>query len=357
VLDRVLMTTDTVGGVFTYAVTLSRELAMRGIDVHLATMGPLPKAEQRALARTIPRLVLHESTYALEWMPDPWDDVARAGTWLQEIAAEVRPQVVHLNGYAHGALSFDAPKVVVAHSCVLSWWRAVLAEAAPPRYETYAREVMAGLRGADQVIAISHAMLASLEEHYGELPGARVVHNGTKRARPVEKEPGVLACGRLWDRAKNIEALVRIAPRLSCPVRIAGWEDEQPLGANVEALGWLDPSTLADRMARAAIFALPARYEPFGLSALEAAMRGAALVLGDLPSQREIWDNAAIYVAPDDDDALACALVRLSTDSVLRHEFARRARRRALHFGADRMGEAMIEIYRLLLERGARACA
>ncbi len=32
---------------------------------------------------------------------------------------------------------------------------------------------------------------------------------------------------------------------------------------------------------------LPARYEPFGLSVLEAALSGCALVLGDIPSLRE----------------------------------------------------------------------
>ena len=36
--------------------------------------------------------------------------------------------------------------------------------------------------------------------------------------------------------------------------------------------------------ARAGIYALPAVYEPFGLSVLEAALSGCALVLGDIPS-------------------------------------------------------------------------
>ena len=57
---------------------------------------------------------------------------------------------------------------------------------------------------------------------------------------------------------------------------------------------------LARKMAEASIYALPARYEPFGLSALEAALSGCALVLGDIPSLREIWGPAAIYVPADD---------------------------------------------------------
>ena len=56
-------------------------------------------------------------------------------------------------------------------------------------------------------------------------------------------------------------------------------------------------------MGRAAIYALPARYEPFGLSILEAALSGCALVIGDIPSLREIWADAALFVPSDGHDA------------------------------------------------------
>lgn len=49
----------------------------------------------------------------------------------------------------------------------------------------------------------------------------------------------------------------------------------------------------------ASIYALPARYEPFGLTALEAALSGCALALGGIPSLRETWGSAARYVSPD----------------------------------------------------------
>ena len=48
-------------------------------------------------------------------------------------------ELVHLNGYAHAALPWRVPVVVVAHSCVLSWWQAVFGEAAPARYAEYRR--------------------------------------------------------------------------------------------------------------------------------------------------------------------------------------------------------------------------
>lgn len=355
---RVLMTSDAVGGVFTYAVELAAELARAGARVHLATMGPAPRPEQRARAAAVPGLVLHESTWALEWMDDPWDEVARAGQWLTALERELAPDVVHLNGYVHGALPFSAPTVVVAHSCVLSWWRAVFAEGAPSRYDVYRRAVRAGLDGADAVVAISVAMQAALEREYGAVERASVVYNGVaaEPARALPKEPFVLSSGRVWDRAKNVEALARVAPRLPWPVKVAGWDSDTY--DSVEPLGWLAPGELEAQMGRASVFALPAKYEPFGLGPLEAALRGAALVLGDIPSLREVWGDAALFVDPFDDDAIAAAIARVCTDGDLRASLAERARVRAARYPASRMAEETLSVYRAAAQRRRRrACA
>ncbi len=77
---------------------------------------------------------------------------------------------------------------------------------------------------------------------------------------------------------------------------------------------------------RASIYAMPARYEPFGLSILEAGLSGCALVLGDIPSLREHWDGAAAFVAPDDREALRSAIEGLIDSPARRAELGRRAR-------------------------------
>ena len=50
---RVLMTADAVGGVWSYAIDLSRLLTARGIGVVLAVMGPAPDASQRLRRRQL----------------------------------------------------------------------------------------------------------------------------------------------------------------------------------------------------------------------------------------------------------------------------------------------------------------
>jgi glycogen synthase len=357
---KVLMTADTIGGVWTYALELARGLAERGVEVTLATMGDPLNELHHNKANRIPRLRVFESTFKLEWMEDPWRDVEKAGEWLLRLADRVRPDLIHLNGYAHGALPWNAPKVMVAHSCVLSWWRAVKGEDAPESWDRYRCEVTAGLAAADLVIAPSEAMLGSLAEHYGELPRTRVILNGRDASlfKPGSKENIVFAAGRLWDEAKNLDALETAAPRISWPVFVAGDNQHPDGGGELRAhhtrhLGRLSQRALAAWLGRASIYCLPARYEPFGLSALEAALAGCALILGDIPSLREIWRNRAVFVPPNDPETLADALNRLIENPDRRNSLASGARARALQLTPEHMVAAYLESYgAVLAERG-----
>jgi glycosyltransferase involved in cell wall biosynthesis len=278
-------------------------------------------------------------------MDEPWADVGRAADWLRDLERQVRPDIVHLNGYCHGAAGFSAPVIIVAHSCVLSWWEAVEKQPAPERYTTYKEAVKRGLTAADAVIAVSQAMRASLERHYGPLPRTAVVPNGLAPPAPrtAEKEEFILAAGRVWDRAKNVETLARVARQLPWPVKVAGGDSSVHDG--VESLGWLPPEELGGVMHRASIFALPARYEPFGLTALEAALRGCALVLGDIPSQREVWGDAALYVQPDDEAALVETITKLTSDAEQRTRLAEAANLRAQLYTPERNARAMRDLY------------
>lgn len=349
------MTADTVGGVWTYALELVAALAPFGVEVTLATMGGPLSADQRAAAARVGNLTVRESRYRLEWMEAPWGDVRDAGTWLAALEAEVQPDLVHLNSYAHGALDWQVPVLVVGHSCVLSWFAAVKGEVPYAQWQQYHRAVARGLRRADRVAAPTAAMRDALRTHYGAFGTGSVVYNGRAASDfpPREKEPFILCAGRLWDAAKNVKALHAVAPALAWPVCVAGAERHPDGGSirleNVELLGRLAPSELARWMGRASIFALPARYEPFGLTPLEAGLAGCALVLGDIPSLREVWGEAALFVPPDDHAALARTLRQLIDDRRMRRRMQRRARQRALAFTPERMAHGYLKIYDALL--------
>jgi len=378
---KILMTTDTVGGVWNYALQLTRALLPRGVDVHLATMGAPLSRPQRDDARCIANLTVHESSFRLEWMRDPWEDVRAAGRWLLELEAEVGPDVVHLNGFAHGALPWRAPVLVVGHSCVLSWWRAVHGTDAPAaEWQQYRDAATAGLRAAALVAAPTQAMLDALHEHYGPLPRTRVIPNGRDVDAPplgardafgryprydALHTPAVLAAGRAWDESKGTATLVEAAPEIRWPVHVAGAETDpegvRRLLPNVNALGTLTPEALQYWYRRAPIFVQPSLYEPFGLAPLEAALHRCALVLSDIPSLREVWGDAAVFVPARDPAALAEAVNRLIGDAALLMRHADAAYQRARTFTARRMASTYHECYARLLQRPSRkealACA
>lgn len=352
---RLLMTADTVGGVWTYALELARALQSYHVEVVLATMGAPLHERQRQAVLQIENITLRDSIWKLEWMADPWADVQAAGAWLLDLATTARPDVIHLNGYVHAALPWHAPVLVVGHSCVLSWFTAVQKRPAPALWERYGQEVRRGLAAADLVTAPTRAMLEALRVHHGDFAAAPVIPNGRQQRHffPRVKKRYILAAGRLWDKAKNIEALTRVVRQLSWPVAVAGERCFPEGGAvrldGVRYLGQLAPDHLARWLGHAAIFALPARYEPFGLSILEAGLAGCALVLGDIPSLREVWDEAALFVPPDEPEALVEALERLSRDDQQRQHLAGRARERAARYSPERMAHAYMALYTQLI--------
>lgn len=198
------MSTDTVGGVWVYAIELALALRKYGIQIVLATMGERLSRAQRQQAAQVPDLILCESRWRLEWMASPWHDLACAGYWLLQLERRYRLDLIHLNHYCHGHLDWHAPCLVVGHSCVLSWWQGVFAEQAPASWNTYRRRVRRGLAGADAVVAPSRFMRAALERHYGTLRRSAVVYNGRvpaelSRGEETSLYPGrrpALGCGK-----------------------------------------------------------------------------------------------------------------------------------------------------------------
>jgi glycogen synthase len=357
----VLMTADAVGGVWSYSLSLCAALPeMRFV---LAVMGPLPSPAQRAAASRLGNVILEEYGHRLEWMQGAAEHLGPSRHWLAILARRHDADLLHVNGYAHAVNDAGLPTIVVAHSDVLSWWRAVHGEAAPAEWDPYWREVIAGLHAADRVVAPTAAVLDDLARHYGfRRHRGAVIANGIDVAAyaPRPKRAVVMAAGRLWDMAKNLSVLDEIAGELDWPVEIAGDPSHPESGvihfASARLLGVLSPAEMAERLGEAAVFAAPARYEPFGLGILEAAASGCALVLGDIPSLRENWGAAALFVPPDDRAAWRSTLGCLIADDQRREALGAAARQRAARFTRERMSARYAELYReLALSRSLSA--
>lgn len=350
-LVRIVMTSDTAGGVWTFAMTLARELGTRGHEVHVMTGGPAMSEGQRAEAAAIDGLRVHERASRLEWEDDPrgdlWEEIGRWVESLRRLVEVVDPDALHLNCYAPAAEAWEAPTALTAHSDVATWWRAVRGEAAPERFGRYRETVSAALERADAVVAPTRAHGRAVREAYGIGRAIGTIHNGIGpewfASGDLEaKADRVLAAGRLWDEAKNLGALRAAAGEIRRPVMVAG---EGEPGRSVGSLGRLDRRALRREMARSAAFAHPARYEPFGLAALEAAASGCALFLGDLATLRELWSGAAVFVSPDEPGVLAEAVNETLDHEELRRAVAEAGLERARRYTARAMGRAYEALY------------
>ena len=366
---RVLMTTDAGDSAWTHSLDLARGLRARGIEVVLAATGPEPTAVRRAAAEAL-GVRLEHGPHGLDWTADAWRDLPAANDWLLELERRHRCDVVHLNDYALVACPFASPKIVVARACMLSWWESVRGAPAPPEWARYGEAVTAGLAAASHVVSPTRWMRQALEQRYGMTARASVIHDARPPGifEPGGKQPFVLGVGQVSDEAKNLPTLARAGRSLPWPVKIVGAHGAPPSVAaeprgdatpgpevladgltdafeDADLLGALPPSEMADLYARAAIFAAPARYEPFGLTVLEAGLSGCALVLGDIPSLRELWDDAAVFVPPDDVGALSACLHDLVRHPELRHEMGVEAQTRAASYRYDDMVDAYARVY------------
>jgi glycosyltransferase involved in cell wall biosynthesis len=194
-------------------------------------------------------------------------------------------------------------------------------------------------------------MLDSLREEYDAAFDGVVIHNGRSHAdfTPHPKLPQIFTAGRIWDEAKNIALLSEIAPRVKWPIAVAG-ENIHPNGGtaalpHLELLGTVSAADLAQRLGASAIYVAPALYEPFGLSILEAALCSCALVLSDIPSLRELWHDAAVFVSPHDPEGFVRAFEALINNTVRRDEMGLRARERGLRFTLERMADGYRDAY------------
>jgi glycosyltransferase involved in cell wall biosynthesis len=363
---HILVTADTVGGVWTYARELVCGLIRRGIKITLVSFGDIPRPEQTEWMEGLRNLDYRPTAFKLEWMQDCEADLAASAEYLESVIRESKPDLLHLNQFYYGALKCDLPRVVVAHSDVVSWWAAVRQQEPPDSawIQWYRQSVSRGIAKATAVVAPSKWMLEQLAGHYLKPAFGSVIYNGRTPAllNPhLSKDEMIVTVGRLWDSGKNASLLLQ--HEMPAPVTIVG--SERHPESRGKAFAGQDRSgvhfepqqnerQLNQLLARSSIYAATSRYEPFGLAPVEAALSRCAIVASDIPSFRELWEGAAIFFHCNDAWGLRQALEQLTRDPELRLNYANLAYNHARQrFNADRMVDDYLDLYKTLAPANA----
>jgi alpha-1,3-rhamnosyl/mannosyltransferase len=120
-------------------------------------------------------------------------------------------------------------------------------------------------------------------------------------------------------------------------------------------LGYVADELRPALLAGARAFVYPSLYEGFGLPPLEAMACGTPVVTSNLASLPEVTGDAALLIDPTDVPALAEALVRVWRDAGLRADLRARGLARAREFTWERTARLTLDVYRAVVEGGARS--
>jgi glycogen(starch) synthase len=350
---RIAMTADAVGGVWTYALDLAQGLVAHGFQTTLVVCGPSPTAAQLRAAEAVCGLRMVDTGLPLDWTAGSRAEIAEAAAAIGDIARRAGADLVHLNSPSLAPeLAFDGPVVGVCHSCVKTWWSAVKPGELPEDLAWRADMHGRGIAVCDAVVAPSAAFAKATATAY-RVPLPSIVHNGRHQpmeAPPAARRPIVFTSGRLWDEGKNVVVLDAAAAKAGIDIFAAG-PVSGPNGAalpalrNLSHLGPLSQAEIRNWLCRAGIYASSALYEPFGLGVLEAAQAGCALILSEIPTFRELWGGAAIFVDPRRPGEFAAAfecLLRSEREAAYLGDLARE---RARRFSLERMAAGTADIY------------
>ncbi len=357
---RVLMTTDTVGGVWTFSKELAAGLLQRGHAVALVSLGRAPSPEQltwcsRVTEKYAERFLYESSCAPLEWMNSNDTAYAEAEPLLLRVAERFVPNLLHSNQFCSGRLPLELPKIVTAHSDVFSWAAACRPNGLQPSpwLDQYRSLVETGLEGVDAMVAPTRSTLYAMATHFSVLPPSHVILNGRSLPAVTEEEPRKLqavSVGRLWDEAKHIALLEEV--QAPFPIFAVGEQRYEEAAAPehsgcFELIEPLAEDELLRLFRQSSIYLATSIYEPFGLAPLEAALCGCAIVANDILSLREVWGEGAIYFQGSAEMTQLLHTLQASPDTL--RDARQRSYERALQLSGGRMTEAYVALYEELL--------
>lgn len=357
---RVLMTTDTVGGVWTFTLEMAAGLLERGCMVLLISFGPLPSAAQREQWEELEfryheRFQFIATEIPVEWFEYDGPVYEQGAVLLEREAMRFAPDLIHSNQFCYGAVDVPIPRVITAHRDVLSRDRAreegthVLRSPFLSRYQALAQQ---GLAAADAVVAPTRWMLEELARSFMLSRNTAVVAHGRSLDARIHsfRELRAIASGRMSDAIKGLDTLAAVKSPM--PIVVAGQtnpgeEGQIPGYGNARFIGQLSEPEMIDLLEHSSLYISLSFCEPFGITALEAGLCGCAVIARNIPSLLEVWGGAALYF--EDGKSLSALLERLNSNPEMLRDARESAFRRAQKFARARMVQQYLSLFRRVL--------
>jgi D-inositol-3-phosphate glycosyltransferase len=385
------------GGMNVYVRDLTRELARRGIAVDVFT-----RSQNSHLPHVMHRLGPLGRVIHIPTGPEEPYDKNKVFDYLPEFVENVRQfacdegvqyDVIHshywLSGWAARELreAWGVPIVQMFHTL----GKMKDAVASDPSQRETARRIEVEteiVQYADRLVAATPAERDQLIKLYQAdpaaisivPPGVDIDHFKPMPMKAARQHLGVdpddwmlLFVGRI-EPLKGVDTLIRAMALLAheCPAwvsrlsraiiggdpntnenaemeRLKQMHTELKLGELVVFLGAKDQDTLQYYYNAAEAVVMPSHYESFGMVALEAMACGTPVIASDVGGLSYlVRDGTTGFHVPNGDHvALASTLARLLQDDVLRRKLGQQAWGWAQNYSWLKVGERIMEIYRL----------
>jgi glycosyltransferase involved in cell wall biosynthesis len=172
-------------------------------------------------------------------------------------------------------------------------------------------------------------------------------------ARLGVTKPYVLAVGAA-DRRKNLGLLERAMPRVAerfpdVTLVLAGPRRRSSRGVRDPAwqrtLGFVSDEDLMTLYRCARVVVAPSSYEGFGLPVLEAMQLGAPVIAARATSLPEAGGDAAVYVEPEDDAALATEIGRVLADDAVHRAMREASLAQSARFSWDETAQRTLAAF------------
>ncbi|MHB1611375.1 MAG: glycosyltransferase family 4 protein [Sulfobacillus sp.] len=338
------------GGLGRHVDRLARYLVSRGHQVHVATP--------------------YQSDYPLPYHAWSLDDVEKSHP-----PNPVGTTVIHVHDprlwdrARQLSLRWGCPLVITWHTLYRAYAHYL---SRPPDAQLAALERMV-LATGDRHIWVSQFLLRQAQVFYGHLPDAArntIIGNGVSfpsidvsqspKGFPdllyfgrLEEEKGIdwllVALSDLISRNPQFQAILcgtgTMQEEIRSLIQLQGWTH------NVHAPGMVGDETLARYIQTAQVAVLPSRFEPFGLTALEAMASGMATVLGPAKGYQEFAEPYSNCLQVSTANELSMAVQSLCNDPAFGRQLGHEASRLSENWNWLSVGRKIEREYEWLLRR------
>jgi glycosyltransferase involved in cell wall biosynthesis len=121
--------------------------------------------------------------------------------------------------------------------------------------------------------------------------------------------------------------------------------EEKGLTTRIQLLGWVNPEEIPVLYNLADCFVYPSLYEGFGLCLVEAMATGCPVVAASTGALPEIAQDAALLVHPQNYQQMREAILKVISDTGLRHDLIQRGLLRAKDFTWENCAEETLKLF------------